>query len=198
VATLKGIFPGFVNTVPGPLFGQSINIADTSGNAIGGVDGGNTSGGQLIIDCQAQPTLAEPWTITSWSVALQGFITNNSASHPFGRLGKIYVGLLNQLFTATPQPLATPQNPLIALPTDISNLQLLWDGASDPVFPAEFTPHFVGASFSLQQPFDLHSGDSLGIGLYLTSSLISHVAILLYNAQWSVDYSVTNLYRSRP
>lgn len=156
-----------------------------------------TPGGQLLWPLTAQPTLAVPWTIFGWSISFQGAIlalVSPTSGPANGLLGKLFGGLVQQQTTPAPvppnnQPFSSP--PQVALPT----IATLWDGSQDPPFPQAQGGSALPTSgycrtVQLPQPLVLKAGDSLGMGLWLTPSLVANTRIYIYGITYTVNYEV--------
>lgn len=155
-----------------------------------------TLGATIIDVASVTVPIGQIWTIVSWTIFFQGAI--DYVSHPiWAAFGKIIGGLIVDGATPTlgdpgnNQPWDTGLQPF---PPDVSMLQTLWDGNTDPPFPPLTFPNpqpvsVVSGSMQLPVPVVIHSSVTLGIGIWLTPSLEggSEGAIIsLLNGQYTI------------
>lgn len=162
------------------------------------------SGGAYIIDpVTVQPTLMSPWIIYGYSITFKGFI--HYTPNYSGLLGKLYGGLVRGSYkTGLPfgRGQLLPWQYGVSLPPTPDLLTLLWDGATDDCWPALRTSAPFDAptgavrtvSTQLPQPMPLAAGDTLSVGMWLTSSLQDTASITLgvEDASWTVTYDQLN------
>lgn len=151
---------------------------DTAGKAL--VDGppavaGYTTGATIVDIVNVNVPLGESWQIVSWTIAFTGALFNG-ASGLWAKFGRVIGGLIYPGASQTLFPAGVPYvQPAQALPQNLATLALLWDGSTDPPFPALATNQpqaFVVGSLQLPVPVSLKSSETVGIGMWLTPSLI--------------------------
>lgn len=160
---------------------------------------GQWSQGATLIDLVAlTPPLTERWQILAWELSYDGswFIPAGGNGRPYGKLGALWAGLVSS--GASPTGLNTPgtipyRQPMLSLPSDLSTLQKVWDGGTDPLFPNSSTPPAApsgtrGASQNLPVPIDVDPGKPLGFGLWLTPSLTNRAYLFIWNAVVAIVY----------
>jgi hypothetical protein len=166
-----------------------LNLADSHP----GAPSGWTSGATLIDPVPISPPLMQTWTLLAWGFTCVGAISGISAG--YGKLGSLWAGLLTEgeAPTVSPTNPALPfVSPMLAMPPDITTFEKVWDGANDPVFPADAIPVQAGGtravSQNLPQPIPITSGRPLAFGLWLTPSLSNSAVPVIYNAAFSLVY----------
>lgn len=180
---LQGQFPTFVGSVV-----PDENMSDAT---FGSSNPGHTLGAQVLLRLDAQPTIARPWTVAAWAIHGHGVIVAASGTTLGGRLGKLYAGLLIGSFSptfGTSTPFSTPPEQALA------NLVKLWDGQTDTPFPVTFGTSPLDAYFAssqqLPQPQVMGASDQIGIGVWLTPSVLKdqRQAIIIAGLGYSVTY----------
>jgi hypothetical protein len=136
-----------------------------------------------------QPTITRAWTIQGWGIQVQAFIDSPGGSVKYGRLGQLIAAVIPAQSTPTPATRSFAGVPSQAL----ANAETLWDGSLDPPFPANQKTQpqnegWIAASFNLPQPIVLHAGEGIGVGLWLTPSLVSNANIVLAAATYQLLY----------
>jgi hypothetical protein len=157
-----------------------------------------TNGASIIAPVGAGPGLMNPWSILGWGISFLGQLIRPTGLLGFyGRLGEIWGGLVvgSPKVTLGPVPWISP---LIGLPGDLSTLSKIWDGSVDPPFPRADGPTAVATvpnvpkysqfTYPLPIPVAMQPGDQIGIGLWLTPSLVLNNTIQLADADWSISY----------
>lgn len=187
----------FSEIPPDPNFGLALEDDDR-----GGVSQWS-SGAQRIVQVPAQPTLVEPWTVTGWGITLTGALATTFAgggTAPFGRLGRLLAAPF--LGPVAPSPGGSFEARVLIPHGALPAIETLWDGNQDPPFPfvtgfGGFPPAVpqiggvIAASFQLQQPITLSSGDTLGFGLWLVPMLVNNLAVLISNVTYNISYEIS-------
>lgn len=181
---LQGQFPTFTGTVI-----PDENMSDAT---FGSSNPGHTLGAQVLLRLNAQPTIIKPWTINAWAIHGHGVISAASGVTIGGQLGKVYAALVIGSFSptfGTSTPFSTP--PEQALP----NLVKLWDGQTDTPFPVTTggtspLDAYFSSSQQLPQPQEMGASDQIGIGVWLTPSVLKdqRQAIIIAGLGYSVTY----------
>lgn len=163
--------------------GVIVNLSDL-GNPPVGVSAW-TPGASNTTLLNIQPPLGEVWAIVGWQLTATGYI--GSAPPAYGMLGRLIAG---------PSLNATPVKPAggngLILPADTSNLDVVWDGSTDPPFAQDVTVAGPGtgtlitASRQLASPIQMSAGDRLGFGIYLTRSLTADTVIQIRNGTFII------------
>lgn len=172
---------------------QGINLFDFPGISIGW-----TNGAQTIGRITSQATISKPWTIYGWSIQGQGLLfARNLGVQCYGRLGKLLAALIVRGSIAP----VWSKSPFVAPDGDaLKNLIQIWDGSQDAPFP--WGPEFpfdigqptppTGGQFQittqLPQPQRMNPGEQVGLGLWLTPSLVANTGITIVNASFTVLY----------
>jgi hypothetical protein len=159
-----------------------------------------SSGATLIDAVPVQPVLGQVWSIVAWSITFTGNLTVIDSTQPlFGNLGSLVGGVGVGLQPTNGVGIAYV-NPMQGFPASPVNIATMWDGNTDPPFPTVSAIPPLGNrtgpspyttqtfSSEIPNPLDLSAGDQLSIGLWLTSSLIRNIEIVVSNASWSVIY----------
>jgi hypothetical protein len=176
---------------PGP------NLSDlAAGSGVGW-----TQGATLIDQLPLSPPLAEAWKVLAWAFTFNGaWVPYNPNTHipSFGKLGAIWAGILTGGEPATQQGGFNFQSPMLPMPVDLSTFQKVWDGGSDPVFPAQPSTAVtgglpavqaaIGVSDNLPAPITVDPGRPLAFGVWLTPSLVQNTLLQIWNANVSVIY----------
>lgn len=174
--------PGIVNLADGTVFANSTW----------------TSGVQLITPVTSQPQLTAPWQINGWALFLQGFQSASNFAGPatFGKLGKILAGPIFGPVAPVPAPGGVPQQLFQPIPASaLPNIATVWDGSTDPAFPAMNQTGSVvppGGSVAISvtpaQPINLSPGEPIGFGVWITPSLVQNFVILIANLSGTLTY----------
>jgi hypothetical protein len=178
---------------PGP------NLMDgSSGPGVGW-----TQGATLIDPLPLSPPLAEAWKVLAWAFTFAGaWVPWNPNNHSpsFGKLGAVWAGILTGGEGPTGQQLGgfNWQSPMLPMPVDLSTFQKVWDGGSDPAFPAQPSTALtdnvpsvqatIGVSDNLAAPITVDPGRPLAFGVWLTPSLVQNTLLQVWNANVSVIY----------
>lgn len=189
-------------TIGGQLenFSDTIRFTNVSSQSV------RSPGATQLDVLQLLPTQGERWAIQSVSVQAQ--LAYLTADQTFGKFGKLIMGLvpsgaesIQSSFTLANPPVFLP------LPKDSSMTAVMWDPAVDqmpPVGdfsnipqPTNLLPVFGQVAVPIIRP--LESGDNMGIGMWLTPSLIGSrlasigsAGLQVYNAQYTVVYDDQN------
>jgi hypothetical protein len=187
MASISGSFRG----IPDPILnGQLRNLVDQP--AIGPTSA-HTAGCTLVDSLPLQPSLAGPWTIIGWTIGFDLWAILPVAQPAYGRFGNIVGGLCH-----TPSPTqgagAPWVSPILPFPTNASLISQIWDGDQSPSPPVAYAGSIpssaarIALSYPLPQPVDLQPGDQLSMGIWLMSSVVRTVGLVLLNATWTVGY----------
>ena len=150
-----------------------------------------TAGAVALQAVPFQPDLMSRWQLLSWSLSyLGGLLYPNSTITAYGRLGAFWAGLVLGSHTnpISPNPWSNPVTPF---PGDMSTFAKVWDGATDPPFPAVTSPTppaYDGYTNGFAQPLTIQPGDQLTLGLWLTPALVQNCQTLIKNVNYTIAY----------
>lgn len=173
-----------------------------------------TLGATQIETPQIQPPLGAVWKVISYSIRvslvvvtdiLTGFILGSM----YGEFGPLDAFLLIdgavQTFGANQNPFV---NPMMPFPQDTTNRVRIWDPSNDPLPPLAGNTALPGGitqttdfsqELQLPVPVPIHNGEQVGLGLWMSPSLIGSsansqpfVGLTVANASYSIVYDDGN------
>lgn len=187
---------------------SKINLQDLMANS---GTGGWTQGATIIDGISLQPLPSERWTLLDYSI--NGILGLDLAPNagplgyvPFGKFGKLRASLVlgSDFSSQSGNPNVPFVRPILPMPADSTTASDLWDPAVSPLpqISKGFgglsgTLGFVGIPVScavqLPQPRVLQLGEQLGIGMWMTPSLLNagvtnFPSLYLWQCVYSIVY----------
>lgn len=137
---------------------------------------GWTTGATIIELVTPSIMIGRAWKLIGWTISFVGVTQAGGGKPMWAKFGKIIGAIIQQGATRTILPANVPYTqPMLDLPSDSGSLVTIWDGNSDPPFPQQAGSQPAAAvtgSAQLPVPLTVTAGTQLGIGLWLTPSLI--------------------------
>lgn len=203
-----GGFNSYINSGISNASTFNVNVADFFLSAIAPNQPGWSSGGTIIQPTPLEgPSLSQKWSIISLSITGYLWLTNPSAGNIFGKLGRLIAGLVvDQDAPTTGTHITNPfgiykpwTNPMLALPSDTTLTDVMWDGNIDPLPPQGPNPPSpssmlpVTATINPPVPIKLNPQQPPYAGIWMTPSLLGATdgavpSLALYGSSWAINY----------